>query len=220
MGASVKLKSVDEYLYGYVFIELFHLANKYKIFQYLIDYKGESIEKMAEALTLNNDALERILINLSAADILHHHQGIFCINPDYVHFFDQHDDGYIGHFIHFIRNQGRAALQKLEGRLTNETHSQSPYDTLYDTPNDTTDFTQAMWQLSYSTAKGLAQYLPNPLGKIVDIGGGSGAMACAFVQAGISEQLSVFDLAAVREDFDRQMAAHQLTGRINFIDGD
>lgn len=220
MNASVNLKSVDEYLYGYVFIELFHLANKYNVFQYLIDNQRGTLDDMTATLSLNPDPLQRLLISLSAANILLYQQQVFTINPQCSHFFDRKNDGYIGDLIHFIRDQGRAALQQLEGHLTNKTLTSSPYDTMYDAPTDTNQFTLAMWQLSYSTGKGLAAYMPENCGHIVDIGGGSGALAAAFVQAGVSQHIEVFDLPAVRPDFDSKMAEYQLAGQIHLTVGD
>ncbi|MFT6897253.1 MAG: hypothetical protein ACJA13_001659 [Paraglaciecola sp.] len=220
MNAIANHKPIDEYLYGYVFIELFHLANKYKIFQYLIDNTSKSVEQMATDLDLNANALERILINLSAEDILLQRQDHYCINPAYAPYFDRQSDGFIGNFIHFIRNQGRSVLQQLEGHLTNQKSSQSPYDTLYQTSSDTTNFTQAMWELSYSTGKGLAQYLPADCGPIVDIGGGSGALAAALIQADRRRDITIFDLPAVQQDFNCKMREQQLSEQIGFVAGD
>lgn len=213
-------KSIDEYLYGYVHIELFHLANKYKIFQTLVEHQGATLDELTATLTLNRDALERIMISLTASDVLICQQQRFTISESFLAFFDRDDDGYIGNFIHFIRNQGRAALQQLEAHLTDQTLSQSPYDTMYDSPSDTTDFTQAMWELSYSSGKGLAALLPNDCQRIVDIGGGSGALATALVEAQFCQHITVFDLPGVAADFDKKISAHQLNEQIDFVAGD
>ena len=220
MGLHCGNMSIDKYLYGYIYIELFHLAGKYGVFNYLVEHNGASIEELSSELELKEEALKRILINLAAIDIVSIDEQIFTISPEYCDLFNARSDGFIGHYIQFIRNQGRAALQGLEGLLTGVTQEASPYQTLYNSPSDTTDFTEAMWELTYSTGKALADFLPPLPPGIVDIGGGSGALAIALFETGCISDITIFDLPAVQADFTHKAIKHQCSDQVSFLAGD
>ncbi len=216
----------DQHLYGYIDIEVLHLANKYQLFQTLIETPQRSSNELAQQLSLDVDVLDRLMTLLAAKSILIKSDTKWSVSPEYSHWLNQKGSQYIGHFIQFIRNEGQQVLQQLEAMLVGKKVSESPYQRLYtDEFKEQTNFAQAMWELTSSSVEILARYLPKNPGRVVDLGGGSGALAFGWLQAATQAgqsipSVTVFDLPGVESSFMEQQARYHFPENLQFQPGD
>lgn len=200
MKSSYSLEDYDKLLYGYVITEIFSLCFKYKIFAGLVCNPGVSSHLLAEKLSLEPEALTRMLLTLKATNIVTGDEQGFEMNPVFLPYFDTNNLRYLGSFTQFVCDQGRKSIHKLESILTREIIPESPYDEIYNR-DKSYSFAAAMWELSQCTGRPLVPFLPERLGRLVDVGGGSGAMASMIIAAEKATSVTVFDLPDVEVEF-------------------
>lgn len=101
-------------------------------------------------------------------------------------------------------------------------------DTLLDTSwwnylethtNASTIFHDAMYAISLRANKSIALAYTFDKATIVDIGGGEGGLLCTILQNSSGSRGFIFDLPAIREHADKNIANNKLADRCSFVEG-
>ncbi|MEV0280720.1 methyltransferase [Streptomyces sp. NPDC050610] len=219
--------NLETAVFGAIATPVLHLADRHHVFAHLTATGPARAEDIAQALRLDADTLERMLLLLTAHQILHRTPtGHYAVPPDIQPFLDPGDPHYIGGFLtHLVQETAtrtpalNAYLQ--HGKTAVDGPDARPFASLYRDEQSTRRFLSAMWDLSYAPSQELAA-----LGDLttsthlIDVGGATGPFAVAALRHAPALEATVFDLPQVEPYLEETRTAHNLAGRLHFTPGD
>jgi ubiquinone/menaquinone biosynthesis C-methylase UbiE len=219
--------SVETAVYGVLATPALHLAITYgMVDSLLLDGPADS-SMLAERLGLDADATERILLTLTAFQImLRKPDGTFAVRTEAAPFLDPRSTAHIGGFVNHLMTETIPRLASFDGLIVQgkeafESGLPTAYQIFYRDENSTREFMQAMWDLSYGASQelaGLAEVHAHR--RLIDVGGANGPFAVAALQHAPDLHAVVFDLPQVRPHLERARDEHGLRDRLAFVAGD
>lgn len=218
---------LESALYAVVATPVLNLADRHGIVASLIDDGPQRGEEVARRLGLNEDTTERLLLVLTAVELVHRSEdGMFSVVPDVTPFLDADDPNYIGGYVQHMVEGTPACFEQLDAYLVSgkdavDGGQPPPYERVYRDEESTRDFMRAMWDLSFGVSAELARLAD--LGdrrRLVDVGGANGPFAVAALQEAPLLTAVVFDLPRVEPYLAETSREHGLEGRLHFVGGD
>lgn len=175
-------------------------------------------EKIAKKLGTGKRATDRLLNALCAIGLVSKKKNLFSNTPAAAKFLIKGEKGYMAGLLH------TSGLWKTWSTLTEAVKKGSktaPDPIKKRSPEWFEAFIAAMHHRAAATASVVVSKLDlKKVSKMIDIGGGSGAYAMAFVRAKKEMTATVFDLPNVIPLAERYVAEAGLLDRINFAKGD
>lgn len=219
--------NLETAVYGLIVTPALHIADKTGMLSHLLPAPlsaGEVSDRIGGA---DVDAVERLLLVLTAHDILNRRpDGRYLIAGGMAPYLDSSSPDYIGGFVTHLVEEAAGRLATMEANLFHRGDPMSagisaPYDHFYRDTAATSDFMAAMWSLSYGVSRELAA-LADLAGyrTLVDVGGANGPFAVAALE--ISDQLNaiVFDLPHIEPYVEQTRDTRGLGHRLAFVGGD
>ena len=183
-----------------------------------IGNKNLASENIAAKLGTGNRATDRLLNALCAIGLVSKKKNLFSNTPAAAKFLIKGEKGYMAGLLH------TSDLWKIWSTLTEAVKkgSKTASDPIKKrSPEWFEAFIAAMHHRAAATASVVVSKLDlKKASKMIDIGGGSGAYAMAFVRAKKEMTATVFDLPNVIPLAERYVAEAGLLDRINFAKGD
>ncbi|GAA4898000.1 methyltransferase [Streptomonospora salina] len=219
--------NLEKAMFGVISTPVLHLADRYEVFTHLAANGPTAAADIAEELHIDLETTERMLLVLTAFEIVQRAPGGRYSLPDAVHpFLDPHSDRYIGGFItHLVQETaGRTPLLDSylqHGKRSVDGSDPQSFASLYRDDQATGRFLKAMWDLSFAPSKELAALAGlAATTHLIDVGGASGPFAVAALQHAPGLRATVFDLPEVESQFKETRSVHELGDRLTFIPGD
>jgi O-methyltransferase domain len=214
-------------VYGLVATPALHLADEHGIFDQLLRAGPLTSRTVAERVGVDADTVERILLVLSAFEVVERtDSGEFRVPDEIAPFVDTASSDYVGGFVQHMVTESAGRLEVLEeylrrGKDTVDAGRPAPYERFYRDEESTRAFMQAMWDLSYGISRELAG-LAGLEGhrQLVDIGGANGPFAVAALEHAPGLRAVVFDLPEVGPHLEETRQDHGLDDRLGFQPGD
>lgn len=224
-------EAIGKALYGFMASEVLYVCVEKGIFEYLCKHPGSSAENISSQLTLNSDAVERLLILAEANDLLGSEHGNYRIPSSLRQYFDADSSNYCGDTVrHFITSTkplfSYLSQTIVDGKAawlneTSDEASVSPFDEIYKTPESVKRFVSAMWNIGYKPAKELVEQFDfDKYEHLVDLGGASGSFSIAVLERHANMKATVFDLPPVGPSLKERAVKHRVDKRLSFIPGD
>lgn len=218
--------NVEKAMFGVISTPALHLADRHQVFTHLAVHGPSTAAAVAEARHLDLDTLERLLLVLTAFEIVHRTpEGRYTLPDDVRPFLDPRDEHYLGDFITHLVEETATRTPLLasylrQGKDTVDGPAPDPFSQLYRDTNATRRFMKAMWDLSFSPSKELAALARiTDVAHLVDVGGASGPFAVAALLHSPTLTATVFDLPTVEPYLDETRNAYGLDGRLTFTPG-
>lgn len=189
--------------------------------------KKMTAPEIASALSLHARGTRDFLDALVALGMLTRSAGVYgnSVNTDV--FLDRKKPSYIGGLLEMANRRlypfwGSLTEALRTGNPQNEAKSGGePFAAMYADPNVLRGFLAAMTGVSMGSAMAIAEKFPwKEFHSLVDVGAAEGCVPVAVAQRHAHLQAAGFDLEAVRPHFERYVAAHQLSDRVQFVAGD
>ncbi|MEU9853526.1 methyltransferase [Streptomyces sp. NPDC047974] len=201
-------------------------ADRHGVFAYLTRHSGDTAEKLAAALAVDEDSLERLLRVLSAFGILDAEGGRYALAAGVRPYVDREDPRFLMGFVDHLVGDTTGRFARLDGCLRvgkaeTDRGGPAPFESLYRDDESVGRFLDAMWGLSHHISHELAALAD--LGghrRLVDVGGASGPFSVAALKAFPELRSTVFDLPQVGPHLTARAADHGLADRLDFTPGD
>jgi hypothetical protein len=213
-------------IYGLVVTPALHLANKHGIFDRLLADGPLPSRAIAERIGVDTDTVERVLLVLTAFELVQQDDGEFSVPDEIAPFVDRTNSNYVGGFVQHMVTESPGRLERLEeyllrGKEAVDAGLPSPYETFYRDDQSTQDFMQAMWDLSYGVSQELVALTDlDGHRRLVDIGGANAPFSVAALQHSQDLRAVVFDLPEVGPHLEEMRQKHDLVDRLEFVPGD
>ncbi|HET8641575.1 MAG TPA: methyltransferase [Pseudonocardiaceae bacterium] len=218
---------LERAIYGIVTTPVLQLADQYGIVTFLAKNGPLSSAAVAAETGLDADTLDRLLVVLVAFGVVGiDAEGNYLVPPETAPFFDRQDPRYIGGFVEHLlhgtaRRQELIEQYLLRGKTAVDADLPAPYDFFYRDEESTSEFMDAMWNLSHAVSQELVELADLPAtGTLVDVGGANGPFAVAALHARPELRGIVFDLPPVRPHLERSARRAGLADRLGFVAGD
>ncbi len=192
-----------------------HAAVKLDLFTHLAA-QPQSAAQLAAIIDADKDATARLLNAMCAMDLAEKTESIYTARPAAARFLAKTSDGYIGfmimHHHHLVHSWANLDQAVLSGRSVRDS-------VVYD-DDKRESFLMGMHATARVTAPLIVPAIDlSACSHVLDLGGGPGTYAINFCQQAPDLTASVFDLPESRPFAEKNIAAHQLDGRIKFIGG-
>jgi hypothetical protein len=219
--------ALERSVYGLITTPVLQLTLEHGILDRLLADGPLRSSSVAERIGADPDTVERLLLVLTAFEILRRDaDGSFHVPTEIAPFVDRDSSSYIGGFVNHLVTGTPARLTRLaeyltQGKQAADAGRSAPYDEFYRDEQSTQDFMDAMWDLSYGVSHALAALAGlDGHRRLVDVGGANGPFAVAALRQAPQLTAVVFDLAQVGPHLERTRAAQGLTDRLSFEAGD
>lgn len=213
-------------MYGLVVTPVMHLANEHGIFDRLLADGPLCSRIVAERIGADPDTVERLLLVLSAFELVVQDDGMFRVPAELAPFVDKTSSNYVGGFIQHMVTETPGRLERLReylirGKEAVDMGRPAPYEIFYTDDRSTRDFVQAMWDLSYGVSQELVVLAGlDGHGRLVDVGGANGPFAVAALQHEPNLRAVVFDLPDAGPHLEEARHRYGLADRLEFVAGD
>ncbi|GAA2618270.1 methyltransferase [Streptomyces axinellae] len=219
--------NLEKTLFGAIATPALHLADRHHVFSHLAADGPSRAQDIAKELSIDEDTLERVLLVLTAFEVLQRTPtGHYSLPATMRPFLDPDDEQYIGGFITHLVEETTSRTPRLDaylrhGKDSEENREPQPFASLYRNEETTRSFLKAMWDLSFAPSRELAALvgLDDTL-HLVDVGGASGPFAIAALHTSPTLRATVFDLPQVQPYLDETRTAYGLGDRLTFTPGD
>lgn len=218
---------LDTAIFGAFATHALRLADQHNVFTHLIRKGPSSVPEMVGALTLDEDTLNRLVLVLSAFRVVRlEADNRYSVPADIAPYLDRDDSRYLGGFIRHVALTTTVRMADLDAYLTNGKPQASgevvsPFNDIYRVPEETDEFLDAMWQLSFHVSEELATLAGlDDVRHLVDVGGASGAFCTAALRRYPNLRATVFDLPAVEPALEQTRKRYDLRQRLDFVSGD
>jgi hypothetical protein len=219
--------ALERSVYGLITTPVLHLTLEHGIFDCLLAAGPLPSARVAERIGADADTVERLLLVLTAFEIVRHDgNGSFHVPTEIAPFVDRDNPSYVGGFVNHMVMGTPGRLERLAEYLTRGKESAdagrpAPYDEFYRDELSTQDFMDAMWDLSYGVSHELAALADlNGHRRLVDVGGANGPFAVAALRQSPELRAVVFDLPHVAPHLERTRVEQGLADRLSFVAGD
>ncbi|GAA2693204.1 methyltransferase [Streptomyces lunalinharesii] len=218
--------NLEKAMFGVIATPVLHLADHHHVFSHLAAHGPSSAEDIAAELNIDTDTLERLLLLLTAFEVVQRTPtGQYSLPGNVRPYVDPDDERYIGGFITHLVQETAGRMPLLDSYLrygkdsVDGPHPQ-PFASLYRDDQATRTFLNAMWDLSFAPSKELAALAElADATHLVDVGGASGPFAVAALHTSPTLRATVFDLPQVQPYLEETRAAHGLGDRLAFAPG-
>jgi len=218
--------ALENAVYGVYATTAVHLADKHGVFGYLVDREA-STGKIAAALGLDEETLDRLLVLLDALGIIDQNDhGAYRVAAEMAPFLDPASSRSVCGFVNHVMNSTLDRLPQLDAYLTDGKQAvdaalPAPFDVMYGTPELTEEFVSAMWELTYDVSRELAPLAGlDGVRHLVDVGGASGPFCVAALAATPGLRATVFELPEVGRYVAETVERYGLRDRMDFVAGD
>ncbi|WP_027760056.1 methyltransferase [Streptomyces sp. AA1529] len=219
--------TLEKTLFGVIATPVLHLADRHHVFTHLAANGPSLADDIATELGLDDDTLERMLLALTAFEIIQRAPtGHYSLPATMRPFLDPDDEQYIGGFINHLVEETAGRMPRLDSYLRHgkdsvDSPGSQPFASLYRNDEATRAFLNAMWDLSFAPSKELAALagLADTV-HLVDVGGASGPFAVAALHTSPALRATVFDLPQVQPYLEETRTAYDLGDRLTFKPGD
>ncbi|MCZ0972183.1 methyltransferase [Streptomyces albulus] len=218
--------NLEKVMFGVISTPVLYLAVRYQVFTHLVANGPAVAADIAKDLRIDPETTERILLVLTAFEIIQRTRGGQYSLPEEIRpFVDPDSDRYIGGFVaHLVQETaGRVALLDSylrHGKDAVDGSDLQPFTSLYRDDHATGRFLKAMWDLSFAPSKELAVLAGlATTTHLIDVGGANGPFAVAALQHSPRLRATVFDLPEVEPHLKETRAAHGLGDRLTFLPG-
>lgn len=189
-----------------------------------LDEEPLSARDLAEALGFAPRGMRALLIALQAMGLLEEQDGAWSLVPDAAAYLVRGRPGSLWGLIdmemdHFLSPP--ALLEALRSGKPSVYAGEDPWKAHEDSPDTARAFTAAMHSVSERPAAGVGEVIELPPGgRLLDVGGGSGALSIAIARAHADARCTVLDLPVVCELTRRYAAEAGVGDRVDAIPGD
>ncbi|MGW4891955.1 methyltransferase [Kitasatospora sp. NPDC004240] len=217
---------LERAVYGMYATHALRVADRHGVFEHLTRHGGDSAGKIAAALDVDEDTLERLLLVLSSFGVLEADAEGYALAADVRPYVDREDPrylmGFVGHLIDDTAGQfGRLSGYLDVGKAETDRDAPAPFDAIYRDDESVGRFLNAMWGLSHHVSHELAALADlGDARQLIDVGGASGPFSVAALKAFPQLRSTVFDLPRVGPHLAARAAEHGLGDRLGFADGD
>ncbi|GAB3500451.1 methyltransferase [Amycolatopsis cihanbeyliensis] len=219
--------NLEKVMFGVISTPVLHLADRYQVCTHLIANGPAVAADIAEDLHIDPETTERMLLVLTAFEIVQRTpEGRYSL-PDAVRpFVDPDSDRYIGGFLAHLVQETASRMALLDSYLQHGKDSvdgpdRQPFNSLYRDEEATSRFLKAMWDLSFAPSTELAALARlATTTRLIDVGGASGPFAVAALQHSPALRATVFDLPEVEPYLEETRTARGLGDRLTFAPGD
>jgi 2-polyprenyl-3-methyl-5-hydroxy-6-metoxy-1,4-benzoquinol methylase len=211
-------ESIREIAYAFQRSRILLTAYELGIFT-AVGHRGESSQHVAQALGTDWRATDRLMNAVAALGLLVKEDGTFRNPPSGSSLLLPSSPDYMSGLMHTVHLWDAWSTLTEAVRLGTSVSAQQRRKA--DPTTWTTAFIAAMNDRARKQAPVIAARLDLKEGmRILDVGGGSGAFAVAFVRAEKGVTATVFDLPVVLPLTERYISAEGLMGRIELVAGD
>ena len=212
------LESIREIAYSFQGSRILLTAYELGIFS-AVGNRGESSQNVAQALGTDWRATDRLMNALAAMGLLVKEEGTFRNTPSSTRFLLPSSPDYMSGLMHTVHLWDTWGTLTEAVRLGTSVSAQQARRA--DPTTWTTAFIAAMNDRARKQAPVVAAQMNLKEGmRVLDVGGGSGAFAVAFVRAKKGVSATVFDLPVVLPLTERYVKAEGLMERIELVAGD
>jgi hypothetical protein len=219
--------ALERSVYGLVSTPVLQLALEHGIFERLLADGPLPSSQVAERVGADADTVERLLLVLTAFEVVRRDAaGSFWVPAEVAPFVDRGGPSYVGGFVNHLVVGTPGRLERLaqyliQGKRAADAGRPAPYEEFYRDERSTQEFMDAMWALSYGVSRELAALAGlDGHRRLVDVGGANGPFAVAALRQSPQLRAVVFDLAPVAPHLERTRVEHGLADRLSFVAGD
>lgn len=219
-------EQVSNAVFGVYATHSLHLADKTGVFEYLADNEGATTAKIAAALQVDEETLERLLLVLASLKVLDRGEGgQYALAEGTRPYLDRREPQYLLGFVDHLLSStverfGQVEAYLARGKQAVDAELPAPFDSLYRDEESTRRFLTAMWQLSFHVSHELAALAElDDARQLVDVGGASGPFSVAALLAYPHLTSTVFDLPQVGPYLAETAREYHLTNRLTFTPG-
>jgi hypothetical protein len=219
--------ALERSVYGLITTPVLHLALEHGILDRLLGDGPLPSSRVAERIGADADTVERLLLVLTAFEIVRRDaDGSFHVPAEIAPFVDRDSPSYVGGFVNHLVTGTPGRLQRLaeyltQGKEAADAGRPEPYDDFYRDEQSTQDFMDAMWALSYGVSHELSALAGLDGHRLlVDVGGANGPFAVAALRQSPELRAVVFDLPQVGPHLERTRVEQGLGDRLSFVAGD
>ncbi|MFF3445279.1 methyltransferase [Streptosporangium sp. NPDC002721] len=218
---------LEKAMFGVVATPVLHLADRTGVLDHLIGHGSASAAKIAGALGLDEETLDRMLLVLVSFGVVRRTvTGEYLVPAEAAPYVDRADPRYIGGFVTHLVEETARQMTRLpayleRGKAVVDQDRPAPFATLFRDGDATRRFMSAMWDLSYGPSRELAVLADlDGLEHLVDVGGACGPFAVAALERAPRLRATVFDLPVAERYLAERRAEHGLEDRLTFTAGD
>lgn len=218
--------NLERAVYGMYATHALCAADRHGVFGHLTRHSGDTTGKIAAALAVDEDTLERLLLVLCSFGVLDADGGRYSLAAGTRPYVDREDPrylmGFVDHLISDTAEQfGRLSGYLYAGKTEADRNTPAPFETLYRDDESVGRFLDAMWGLSYHVSHELAALADlSDSRQLIDVGGASGPFSVAALDAFPRLRSTVFDLPQVGPHLAAQATKHEHGDRLDFAAGD
>ena len=219
-------KPLSNAVFGVYATHSLQLADRTGVFEYLADNEGATTAKIAAALQVDEETLERLLLVLASLEVLDRREGgQYALAAGTQPYLDRREPGYLLGFVDHLLGStverfGQMQDYLARGKRAVDAGLPAPFDSLYKDEEATRRFLTAMWQLSFHVSQELAELADlTDARRLVDVGGASGPFSVAALQAYPHLSSTVFDLPQVGPHLAETVREYHLSDRLSFAAG-
>ncbi|MFD4315432.1 methyltransferase [Streptomyces sp. NPDC058548] len=218
--------NLERAVYGMYATHALHVADRHGVFEHLARHGGDSAGKIAFALAVDEDTLERLLLVLSSFGVLDAEGERYTLAAGVRPYLDREDPrylmGFVDHLIGDTADQfGRLSGYLDTGKAEADRDTPAPFEAIYRDDESVGRFLNAMWGLSHHVSHELAALADlSDSRQLIDVGGASGPFSVAALHAFPQLRSTVFDLPQVGPHLAARAAEHKVGDRLDFTAGD
>lgn len=203
-----------ELVYGFQQSRIILTAYELDIFS-VIGQKPKTSKHIAETLETHARATDRLLNALVAIGLLHKQDGLFSNTAFSAKYLDKNSAEYLYGYFHTL-NMWNTWTGLTDVVKTGKCRPRKEKNA----PHWTRNFIAAMHERAQMQAETVVEKIPvDHPGKLLDIGGGSGAYSFAFLRQQKAVTATIFDLPEVLEQTKDYAEASGMSSRIHYIPG-
>ncbi|WP_416520573.1 methyltransferase [Streptomyces achromogenes] len=218
--------NLERAVYGMYATHALGVAGRHGVFEHLIRHGGDSAGKIAAALAVDEDTLERLLLVLSSFGVLDAYGDRYALAAGVRPYIDREDPCYLMGFVEHLIGDTSGQFGRLSGYLhagkaETDRDTPAPFEAIYRDDESVGRFLNAMWSLSHHVSHELAALADlSDVRRLIDVGGASGPFSVAALHTYPQLRSTVFDLPQVSPYLAARAAEHKLGDRLDFAAGD
>ncbi len=213
-------------MYGFLGSSILFACHRMGILATLAREPGCSLAALADLHGADQRKLERLLNAACSICLLEFDKANerYQMPSELKRFLDPDSDESVGGFIDHLCNRTYLASRQLADCVLNGVEELSPeavFRDIYQSKGSVDSFSNAMWNISIRPSRELVQdEVFTKCRKLIDLGGGPGALAIAAAEAHPDLHAVVYDMSAIAGHFDGRAKVSPAHARLSFHAGD